>query len=61
MSNALERLNELEQLYLRGVPYTETLSVEALLDVLISLYDECASSTLRKEKSIAEFVGYGIF
>ncbi|KAL3123881.1 hypothetical protein niasHT_009124 [Heterodera trifolii] len=32
--------------------------METLLDALVCLYDECCSSTLRKEKSIAEFVEY---
>uniref|UniRef100_A0A914HAA0 non-specific serine/threonine protein kinase n=1 Tax=Globodera rostochiensis TaxID=31243 RepID=A0A914HAA0_GLORO len=32
--------------------------METLLDALVCLYDECCNSTLRKEKSIAEFVEY---
>lgn len=60
-STALERLQELEKLYLRGLPYTDALSIEALLDTLLCLFDECASSTLRKDKSISEFVEFGIF
>jgi serine/threonine-protein kinase MRCK len=53
------RLQQLEQLYLCGTPYTETFSLETLLDTLICLYDECCNSTLRKEKAIAEFVEFG--
>jgi len=59
--SAIDRLRQLEQLYLNGAPYNEEsgcLSVETLLDSLLCLFDECTSSTLRKEKSIAEFVDF---
>jgi serine/threonine-protein kinase MRCK len=59
--SALERVAQLEQLYLNGAPYDAAsgcLSLESLLDALLCLYDECSSSTLRKEKAIAEFVDY---
>ncbi|CAD5225594.1 unnamed protein product [Bursaphelenchus okinawaensis] len=56
--SALERLKQLERLYLCGAPYESSLSLETLLDSLVCLYDECCSSTLRREKSIAEFVDY---
>lgn len=59
--SAIERLNQLEQVYLTGSPYEFSLSLETLLDSLVCLYDECSSSTLRKEKSIAEFVEFGLF
>lgn len=58
--SALDRLQLLEQLYLDRGPYDTAFSVESLLDTLVCLFDECSSSTLRKEKSIAEFVEYGI-
>jgi serine/threonine-protein kinase MRCK len=57
--NGIERLKQLERLYLSGAPYQSALSIETLLDSLICLYDECTSSTLRKEKAIAEFVEFG--
>jgi serine/threonine-protein kinase MRCK len=61
MSTAKERLQVLEQLFLGGVQQSrgEAFSLETLLDVLIILYDECCSSTLRREKNISEFVNYG--
>jgi len=60
---ALERLRCLEELFLSGVVNSagQAFSVETLLDILIMLYDECCNSTLRREKSISEFVNYGKF
>lgn len=58
----LDRLRQLEQLYLCGSalsPYSEAFSLETLIDTLVCLYDECCNSTLRKEKAIAEFVELG--
>jgi len=58
---ALERLQHLEQTYLGGVKRSarQSCSIETLLDVLVVLYDECCNSTLRREKSISDFVDYG--
>lgn len=57
----IDRLKQLEQLYLQGVQYdSNSLSLESLLDVLLCLFDECCSSTLRKEKIIADFVSFGM-
>ncbi|VDO92446.1 unnamed protein product [Soboliphyme baturini] len=53
------RVKQLEKLYLAGPQFGECFSIEALVDVLICLFDECLSSTLRKEKNIAQFVDYG--
>ncbi|CAF1026594.1 unnamed protein product [Adineta steineri] len=51
------RLNELERLLFNSSIKDQTvLGVEALLDAFIVLYDECCSSTLRREKTIAEFI-----
>ncbi|ETN73013.1 hypothetical protein NECAME_13649, partial [Necator americanus] len=56
-SGGVGRLSQLEANYLNGPSKSSTaLSFEALLDTLICLYDECCSSTLRKEKCVAEFV-----
>ncbi len=57
----VERLKRLEKLYLRGVQnsHGQALSIETLLDCLIVLYDECCSSTLRREKSVSDFVDLG--
>ncbi|VDM42560.1 unnamed protein product [Toxocara canis] len=50
------RLKQLEQSYVNRLE--DAFSIETLLDALFCLYDECCSSTLRKEKNIAEFVDY---
>uniref|UniRef100_A0A8C1G5T0 non-specific serine/threonine protein kinase n=1 Tax=Cyprinus carpio TaxID=7962 RepID=A0A8C1G5T0_CYPCA len=52
------RLKKLEKLILDGPVQSngQSFSVETLLDVLISLYDECTNSPLRREKNIAEFL-----
>lgn len=60
---ARDRLQKLEQLYTNGVALSDgqAFSVETLLDILVVLYDECCSSTLRREKSVSEFVEFGKF
>ncbi|KAL8615672.1 hypothetical protein ACOMHN_034822 [Nucella lapillus] len=60
MSSAEERVKRLEKLYVGGVANSKglSLSVETLLDVFLILYDECSSSTLRREKNISEFVDF---
>ncbi|XP_058255088.1 serine/threonine-protein kinase MRCK alpha isoform X3 [Hemibagrus wyckioides] len=52
------RLKKLEKMFLDGPVKSngQCFSVEALLDVLICLYDECNNSPLRREKNIAEFL-----
>ncbi|XP_016133570.1 serine/threonine-protein kinase MRCK alpha isoform X4 [Sinocyclocheilus grahami] len=52
------RLKKLEKLILDGPVQSngQSFSVETLLDVLISIYDECINSPLRREKNIAEFL-----
>ncbi|XP_053330292.1 serine/threonine-protein kinase MRCK beta [Spea bombifrons] len=55
--SAKVRLKKLEQLLLDGPQRNEgALSVETLLDVLICLYTECSSSTLRRDKYVSEFL-----
>lgn len=54
----LNRLRQLEQLYLCGAPYSEAFSLETLLDTVVCLYDECCNSTLRKDKVVSEFVEF---
>ena len=56
----LDRLRQLEQLYLSREPYHEAFSQETLLDTLVCLYDECCNSTLRKDKTVSEFVEFGM-
>lgn len=54
------RLGELERLLFNSSIKDQTvLGVEALLDAFVVLYDECCSSTLRREKTIAEFIEHG--
>lgn len=35
---------------------SKILSVETLLDCLVVLYDECMNSSLRREKTVSEFI-----
>jgi len=60
---AIDRLRYLEELFVNGVSQSDgrALSIETLLDILIVTYDECCNSTLRREKSISEFVEFGKF
>ncbi|XP_049320068.1 serine/threonine-protein kinase MRCK alpha isoform X5 [Astyanax mexicanus] len=52
------RLKKLEKMMLDGPVQSnvQCFSVEALLDVLVCLFDECNNSPLRREKNIAEFL-----
>jgi hypothetical protein len=36
-------------------------SMETLLDILIVLFDECSGSSLRREKTVSEFIELGEF
>lgn len=54
------RLNELERLLFNAsIKDQNVFGVEALLDAFVVLYDECCNSTLRREKTIVEFIEYG--
>ena len=55
------RLRQLEQLVLRGAGRSDGLmfSAETLLDVLIVLFDECSNSSLRREKTVSDFIEFG--
>ncbi|XP_053397279.1 serine/threonine-protein kinase MRCK alpha-like isoform X2 [Mercenaria mercenaria] len=57
---AEERLKKLEELYLGGVVSSSggALSIETLLDILLVLYDECQTPSLRREKRISEFIDF---
>jgi hypothetical protein len=35
------------------------MSIDGLLDALVSIYDECCSPNIREEKVIGEFLEYG--
>ena len=56
-----QRLKELERLIFGQKHLEEYLSIDLLLDALIVLYDECCHSTLRKEKSVSDFIERGLF
>lgn len=55
------RLREMEEIFLGGPIQAngQCLSVESLLDVLLVLYDECCNSSLRREKTVSEFIESG--
>jgi len=55
------RLRELESLFLGGPIQGQgrCFSIETLLDVLLVLYDECCNSSLRREKTVSDFIEFG--
>lgn len=55
-----ERLRELEALFLGGPIQGKgrVFSIETLLDVLLVLYDECCNSSLRREKTVSDFIEF---
>ncbi len=58
----IDRLRELEALFLNGpslASEAKGFSTETLLDVLMVLFNECSSSSLRKEKTVTEFIDVG--
>uniref|UniRef100_W4VRQ2 non-specific serine/threonine protein kinase n=1 Tax=Corethrella appendiculata TaxID=1370023 RepID=W4VRQ2_9DIPT len=60
--SAINRLKELESLILDNgltnniASVEKFLSMEALLDCLVVLYDECCNSSLRREKTVSDFI-----
>ena len=54
-----DRLKDLESLVFGDHSNGDYLSIELLLDALIVLYDECCHSTLRKEKTVLDFIEKG--
>lgn len=62
---AERRLKELEGLFLNGPLRrlgngdAQAFSIETLLDILIVLYDECSNSSLRREKTVTDFLHLG--
>ena len=60
--NAIERLRSLEAHFLEGpvnAQEAKCFSTETLLDVLMVLFTECCNSSLRKEKTVTEFIDLG--
>ena len=63
-TNGIERLRLLEALFLGGpisAHEAKCFSTETLLDVLLVLFSECNQSSLRKEKTVTEFIDLGRF
>ncbi|XP_049786774.1 serine/threonine-protein kinase Genghis Khan [Schistocerca cancellata] len=54
------RLRQLEALFLGGPVQGQgqCFSIETLLDVLLVLYDECCNSSLRREKTVSDFIEF---
>ncbi|KAE8752370.1 hypothetical protein FOCC_FOCC000842 [Frankliniella occidentalis] len=54
------RLRQLESLFLGGPiqGQGQCFSIETLLDILLVLYDECCNSSLRREKTVSEFIEF---
>eukprot|EP00092_Neocalanus_flemingeri_P026636 GFUD01028871.1.p1 GENE.GFUD01028871.1~~GFUD01028871.1.p1 ORF type:complete len:1866 (+),score=354.78 GFUD01028871.1:539-6136(+) len=56
------RMAELEALFLGGplnagnMHGAKSFSIETLLDILVVLFDECSNSSLRREKTVSEFI-----
>ena len=60
--SGIERLRNLEALFLEGpvnAHEAKCFSTETLLDVLMVLFNECCNSSLRKEKTVTEFIELG--
>ena len=60
------RMSELESLFLGGplsahLGVTKSFSIESLVDILMVLFDECSTSSLRREKTVSEFIELGRF
>ena len=57
-----DRLRELEALFGEGpesAHEAKAFSTETLLDILLILYNECCNSSLRKEKTVTDFIELG--
>jgi len=57
-----DRLRQLEALFAEGPESTQrgkTFSTETLLDILLILFNECCHSSLRKEKTVTDFIDFG--
>ena len=57
-----DRLKELERLFAdgpEGANEAKAFSTETLLDILLILFNECCNSSLRKEKTVTDFIEIG--
>jgi len=58
--NIESRFEEVKRLILNySINDSTVLSIDGLLDALLVLYDECCNATLKREKTIIEFLEYG--
>lgn len=59
------RLRQLEALFVggpvQGGRMGHIFSIETLIDILLVLYDECCNSSLRREKTVSDFIEFGKF
>lgn len=57
------KLHQLEGLFIGGSAQGgragNTVSIETLIDILLVLYDECCNSSLRREKTVSDFIEFG--
>lgn len=57
------KLHQLEELFIgvsaQGGRAGHNVSIETLIDVLLVLYDECCNSSLRREKTVSDFIEFG--
>lgn len=57
------KLCQLERLFIGGSTQggraSHIVSIETLIDVLLVLYDECCNSSLRREKTVSDFIEFG--
>lgn len=57
------KLCQLERLFIGGSAQggraSHIVSIETLIDVLLVLYDECCNSSLRREKTVSDFIEFG--
>ena len=63
LHTAEHRLQQLERAFLEGPLGSngQSYSTETLIDVLLVLYDECTNSSLRREKTVSDFIEFGRF
>jgi serine/threonine-protein kinase MRCK len=61
LSEAEVRQKTLESLFSEksSTSQDESFSIETLLDSLVVLYDECRSSSFKREKTVTEFIDNG--
>lgn len=54
---------ELDAIFLNGTigKNQKAISVETLVDAFVVLFDECCNSSLRREKTVTNFIEYGKF